>query len=336
MIECIFTVDYEIYGNGQGSLRELVYEPAERLRAVFEQNKARFVLFVEVAELEMIEAEGSDEAIGLVKKQIRDFMNEGYELGLHIHPQWYNAKRVNGEWGLDYREYNLCLLSRDRINKIVDRSIEYLRVVLNNPKFTPVSFRAGNWLFQPSRAVAQALTERGIRVDSSVFKGGRLHQHNVDYRRALNNGAYWPFSDDVNVPDPRGGLIEFPVFAEMVPIWRIFTNKRIKVQRRAPTRHQAAETRGSRLLDFARFHYPRKLDICRLGAQVLKDMVDREIRRDRKDPGAYRPIVPIGHTKDLVDIGTIESFLDYLKNKAIKISGFGDSPGLKEEKTSCL
>ena len=24
MIECVFTVDYEIYGNGQGSLRELV------------------------------------------------------------------------------------------------------------------------------------------------------------------------------------------------------------------------------------------------------------------------------------------------------------------------
>ena len=35
MIESIFTIDYEIYGNGEGSLKEHVYEPAEKLMAVF-------------------------------------------------------------------------------------------------------------------------------------------------------------------------------------------------------------------------------------------------------------------------------------------------------------
>ena len=69
MINCIFTLDYEIYGNGQGSLRELVYEPAERLAEVFRKAKARFVPFVEVAELEVIEAEGTDRAIDLVRQQ---------------------------------------------------------------------------------------------------------------------------------------------------------------------------------------------------------------------------------------------------------------------------
>ena len=52
MIECIFTIDYEIYGNGEGSLQELVYEPAQRLMVVFEEWDARFVNFVEVAELD--------------------------------------------------------------------------------------------------------------------------------------------------------------------------------------------------------------------------------------------------------------------------------------------
>ena len=32
MIECIFTIDYEIYGNGEGSLKELVFEPASVLK----------------------------------------------------------------------------------------------------------------------------------------------------------------------------------------------------------------------------------------------------------------------------------------------------------------
>src|SRR6267142_2578118 len=47
MIECIFTLDYEIYGDGTGSLNELVYEPTERLRVVFEKRGVRFVSFVE-------------------------------------------------------------------------------------------------------------------------------------------------------------------------------------------------------------------------------------------------------------------------------------------------
>ena len=33
MIECIFTLDYEIYGDGTGSLNELVYEPTDRSAA---------------------------------------------------------------------------------------------------------------------------------------------------------------------------------------------------------------------------------------------------------------------------------------------------------------
>ena len=53
MIECVFTLDYEIFGNGTGSLQELMYEPTKALTALFDQHHARFVLFVEVAELEM-------------------------------------------------------------------------------------------------------------------------------------------------------------------------------------------------------------------------------------------------------------------------------------------
>ena len=66
MIECIFTVDYEIYGNGEGSLRELVLEPAEKLKIIFRKHNARFVVFVEAAELEIIGSERADQAIGLV------------------------------------------------------------------------------------------------------------------------------------------------------------------------------------------------------------------------------------------------------------------------------
>ena len=322
MIECIFTLDYEIYGNGEGSLKELVYEPAERLKVIFEKWNARFVAFIEVAEFEMIEANNADLDINIVKNQIRDFYLKGFELGLHLHPQWYNARYENGKWLLDSGEYNLCILARERIVKIIDRSIEYLRKLLGVADFTPVSFRAGNWLFQPTRTLAETLIDRGIKFDSSVFKGGLQHQHRLDYRRALKNGYYWAFADDVNVPDPEGNLIEFPTYTKMVPLWKLPTTKRIGLQQKVPTRTRSAKERLLRILDFLRLYHPLKFDFCRMTMRELTHMLSREIQQDQKDPGLFRPVIAIGHTKDLIDFETVDSFLCYLRRKDIPISTF--------------
>lgn len=322
MIECIFTIDYEIYGNGEGSLRELVYEPAERLMSIFRKRNARFVTFVEVAELEMIEAKGTDPDIDLVKGQIRDFYNEGFELGLHLHPQWYNAEYENGKWLLDYSEYNLCTLPRERIVQIVDRAIAYFREVLGVGDFTPLSFRAGNWLFQPTQAAAKVLTMRGIKVDSSVFKGGLQHQQKLDYRRSNRNGYYWRFTDDVNVSDPQGDLIELPIYTQKALTIKLLTGKRVSSQRKSFSTFQSNRQRLIRLLDFLRFWYPVKLDFCCMGIEELTSVMDRVIKEDRKNPTSYKPVVVIGHTKELYDFETVESFLSYLDAKGIRISTF--------------
>ena len=70
MIECIFTIDYEIYGNGQGSLRDLIHSPAASLVDVFNKWNSKFVAFVEVAELERIEEAGTDKAIADVNEML--------------------------------------------------------------------------------------------------------------------------------------------------------------------------------------------------------------------------------------------------------------------------
>src|SRR5579872_625874 len=123
MIECIFTLDYEVYGDGTGTLMELVYEPAEKLREIFEKWNARFVIFVEAVEFDKIEQWGVDPAIGDVRRQIRDLHQEGFEIGLHLHPQWCNARYDLGTWVLDHSEYNLCTLPRARIAHIVEHSL---------------------------------------------------------------------------------------------------------------------------------------------------------------------------------------------------------------------
>ena len=340
MIECIFTLDYEIYGNGTGALRDSVYEPAERIRNIFKSWNARFVTFVEVAEFEKIESWGSDSAIDLVKRQIRDLYLEGFEVGLHLHPQWCNARYERGRWILDASEYNLCTLPPTRIVHIIQRSLDYMRYIVDQSAFTPMSFRAGNWLFQPTKTAVGVLTENGIKVDSSLFKGGVQRNHALDYRPALRNGHCWQFNDDVNRSDPNGPCIEVPIHTEMVSFWRMSTSKRMTFSNSFGLTAQRARQKVNRALDFLRFRYPMKLDFCRMTLKELTSMVDNVIREDREEPAALKAIVAIGHTKDLRDPQTVDAFLSYLHENGVAVSTFESAyPKLLQEckrRTECV
>jgi hypothetical protein len=324
VIDCIFTIDYEIYGNGTGALRELVYEPCQRLAELFRRHNARFVNFVEVAEFEKIEAAATDPDIGRVQSQIRDLYSEGFEVGLHLHPQWFNARYENGRWELDYSEYNLCTLARPRISEVVSQSLAYLRRVVGDTSFTPLSFRAGNWLFQPSCVASEVLSEFGIRIDSSVFKGGLQRKHNLDYRPARKNGYYWRFDSDVNVEATDGSCLEVPIYTEMVPSWRMLTSKRLSFSGNIGMSGPNSSSRVLRALDFLRFRYPLKMDFCRMTLNELISTMSRVVHRDRRDPVEYKPIVLIGHTKDLTDIPAVDAFLSFLETNGVKVSTFAD------------
>lgn len=320
MIECIFTLDYEIYGNGEGALRELVLEPARDLYEVFQKAGVPLVLFTEVAELQKIEDSGTDPAVQAVKQQIRQFHQAGHEIALHLHPQWCNARYVEQKWILDYSEYNLCMLAPERIAVIVDNGIAYLGEVLDDPGFTPFSFRAGNWLFQPTASAAQIIAARGIKVDSSVFKGGLQYLHKLDYRPALGNGYFWKFSRDVNRFDPAGPLLEIPIHTHMTPSWRLLTGKRLALQQKGGGGDRSLRQKIYRIADRMRLKQPLKLDFCRMTINEMKAMMERVIHEDHQNPALYRPIVAIGHTKDLIDLETVARFIDYLRGQAITVT----------------
>jgi hypothetical protein len=322
MIEFLFTIDYEIFGNGTGSLQELVHDPAEQLAELFRKWDVRFVTFVEAAELGKLATTRVDPAIAHVVSQLNRFHRDGFEIGLHLHPQWCNAQYVNGQWVLDYREYNLCKLDPQRISEIVRESLAFLRSVLGEPDFTPLSFRAGNWLFQPTAETARVLAANGIQIDSSVFKGGLQRNHGLDYRAARHNGYFWNFSSDVNRPDKNGQLIEVPIQTEMVPSWKMASSKRLGSSNTFASAGSGFRRKLTRIRDFARFRYPKKLDFCRMMLDEMTGMMDKVIREDRSDPSQYRPIVSIGHTKDPIDFGVVESFLTFLRTNNIPVVTF--------------
>ena len=134
-------------------------------------------------------------------------------------------------------------------------------------------------------------------------------------------------SEQVDVSDPAGNVLELPIYTQMVPFWKMLTAKRIGLQQKSAPALQSDSNRISKLRDRLRFMYPLKFDFCRMTMDELTRMVDGVIREDRLDPTTIRPIVAIGHTKDLIDFGTVESFLHYLDKSGITVSTFKEVYG---------
>jgi len=321
MIEVIFTLDYEVYGNATGSLCELILEPAQSLMGLFQEWNCPLVVFVEVAELERIYQERSDQDIEAVFQQIRELESQGHEIALHIHPQWYKARYQNGQWEVDLSEYNLCSLPEERIREIVLGGVKFLRFILRENDYMPISFRAGNWLFQPTQPAARILYEYGVRIDSSVFKGGRFKSYGVDYRKAGRNGFFWRFWRDVADDDPQGQMIEIPIYTTLVPFWEMLSRKRIEIEKKGQEEGKNTSL-FSKLKNHLSLKYPKKLDFCRLTKTEIDEMLKKIVALDQESPSILKPIVAIGHTKDLKDIDAVDYFLKNLNESGLKVTTF--------------
>lgn len=124
-------------------------------------------------------------------------------------------------------------------------------------------------------------------------------------------------------PDPRGRMIEFPIFTTMVPAWRMLSLARLGKEAKGSA-GSPRKDRIYRLLDSLRFRHPLKLDFCRLSLADLERMLKKERDRDREEPGLFRPLVAIGHTKELTGLETIDRFLSHLEDLAIPVATFQD------------
>ena len=51
MLQVIFTLDYEIHGNGEGCPRELMVEPTRRMLELFDQFGAKLTIMADIGEI---------------------------------------------------------------------------------------------------------------------------------------------------------------------------------------------------------------------------------------------------------------------------------------------
>ena len=331
MIGLALTLDYEIFGDGTGNLRDLVIDPTRDFLDICERYKGRGSLFVEVAELiRMKEHKCFADDLLMVEEQLKDAHERGHDIQLHIHPWWFNAKYNGTSWEMDYNLATLTNLGQSQVLEYIKKSKRYLTELLVSSKrqYSCIAYRAGSFAMMPTRNIYKALTEERIEIDSSVYKWGKLTSDNMsfDYTNAYSNYRPWYFSrGDINKVshEVNNGLfcLEVPIYSEKQSIFKFMAVKRLAMMRNiksAPLFNGGSRNRswkdriGSLIcLDRLSLHRAKKFDFCKCTTREVKRMINNIINLSHTND--YIPVVAIGHSKDFIYRKDLASFLSYLE-----------------------
>ena len=326
MRHLILSVDYEIFGNGTGDVRQHVTEPAEHMARTLARHGAPLTVFVEMEEQVAFEENaaamrhhyGYDPG-ALIRRQAREFAREGHDLQLHLHPQWHQCKWAGDHWILHHEKLTVDALYEepDAVTAyIADRKARLEDMAGSGHRVT--SYRAGGFAAQPGEKLLRALVDNHFVTETSVVCG--LHRQDrfvqYDYRNAPRSHRSWPVSNDVATPDPSGAITEIPIHSVMGRRLHQLTWKRLhaKFARHVPKQRQdvmmgqlgLSRRRPLGLLKFLANPVPLKLDFHNVPPRKLMRWIKSAPPPHVDDP--LDVLVLIGHTKEHVDHRGFEEF----------------------------
>ncbi len=340
----LFTLDYEIHGNGDGNPQALMVEPTYRLMNLLEEYKQHLVIMADVAEILCFrryrEQTGRDDFhVAEIEEQLRDAVRRGHEVQLHIHSSYFRAEWDGKHFDQCIEDYNMAALPIERIRAMVGECVCYLEALLRPVRadYKVWLFRAANWSMMPTPALYQVLTEYGITHDTSVYKGGcQGGSVCYDYRTAYDNLLpYTASARNINDYDPAGAITEMPIYTEMRPFYafvspiRLYRMLRAKLHRhKRPVeatvpqpRIEQADNRRITLRSFFT-RSPLKMDFNQLRSRQLIAMlrhIESRLTTIESQPAAnrtsphYAGVVGSNATEPIpvVLIGHSKTFIPY-------------------------
>ena len=340
----VFTNDWELFGDGSGDYFDIQHKPLERLLNTFDDHGAKLTVMAEVgqqwAHLELApEQPRAVEIAAAWEIILKKVVEVGFDVQLHLHPQWLNAVHDSDGWRLDYSRWAVSSLPRAELDDVLRRGKQYLEDVLTpvNAGYRCVAFRAGAYCIEPSGEVIESLQDSGFLYDTSISKGF-YEPGFYDYRDAESNVRPWYASDaDVKYGSDRAeGLLELPVFSYRaidVPAWRrlrsrIYTremSRRYPPERRPIPSHRPLPVQAA-----------SRTTLGRLRGQLSKLVRVRQVRLDYDAlaPGEFvkavrnllqsddlsrlvneditLPVIATGHVKNMLSDDNVARILDGL------------------------
>lgn len=330
----IFTLDYEIHGNGSGEFKNWAYLPTSQMLNTFDNYGAKLTIMAEMGhywamkKLENI----FHEDIALFESQLKDAIQRGHDVQLHFHPQWIDAKFEDGAWKLDFSLKSIGRLCHNYEEAFfyLSKGKAELQELLTpvNPNYKCCCYRAGFLQMQPSEIMIKAMIDAGFKSDTSVSKGMKSKNALIsqDYSSAFSNYRPWKINNsDICKRDDEGKIYEFPIFSTYAGI----NDKIIRRLKNIPKRKKIdevfshfMETQGKWMAtaDETGFTFEKfkravtkrwfYIDFCSRNHLDLTGDLKKAISTLKKNKDYnYIPLVLIGHSKDFFFANNLAMFL---------------------------
>ena len=224
----VITFDYELFGDGSGNIFNHMINPTNEILEICDEFNVKTTIFFEVIEYLVIKKEwDSGNFMGYKKNPIKAIEDQlisaaisGHDIQLHIHPQWTNARYIDGNWLVDFSRWRLSDFKSignytiDSLLRVGKQTIEnLLKPYISDYECTIL--RAGAYNILPSSEIHRAMVKAGLKFDSSVYPGGfqkgELSKYN--YTNTSVNLDYWNVNPNDFSIEGNSNIIEIPIFA---------------------------------------------------------------------------------------------------------------------------
>ncbi len=352
--------DWEVMGNGLGNVAQLQYLPSMFFMKLARRLGVKLTFMVDVVQqLEYNRHIQSDYNIRLQKNlwddSVRLMKSYGFDVQLHLHPQWMNAKKENDFFFLN-DNWNFGRYSDADQDRLISESVNYLHELLRpiDPAYKVVAYKGGSWGLQPSGSLLKNMEKHGIRIVTGVRQGMYLPGNGVDYRSLEEpTMPYYPVYDDLCrvAPDKKGVFI-IPLQSVKPGVMglgylAVDLVKR-KISKKDSMRHYYDNGKvPEKIYELSpiaeeskpRFPYVSYTTHLKIGNQpfsYLKTSFDQVMNNLSDNPNKRIPILIECHTKQYNNYyGDIERFLLYVQDKYADIAEFGTlSEFVKEAETN--
>ena len=338
-IGLIFTLDYEIHGNGSGEFENWAYFPTAQMLNVFDAYGAKLTIMAEMCHYWAMKRYKDLFArnIFLFESQLKNAIERGHDVQFHFHPQWIDAKFENGSWHLDFSRKTI-----ERLCNNYNEAYFYLKkgktelqdlLTPANPDYQCICFRAGFLQMQPSENMIKALTDAGFLSDSSVSKGMKVDDNlrSVEYSSAYSKYRPWKTSNfEICQNDEAGKIFEFPLLSDSTGLIDRIINKANKLKNGknindiisgfmaiygkgmmpAYNAGSFSDKLKSKLIKrwfYADFCQNDHSDLTKYIKMVISDC-------NKNNDYNYLPLVMIGHSKDFFFANNLSLFLKSCQN----------------------
>jgi hypothetical protein len=341
-IGLIFTLDYEIHGNGSGEFKNWAFLPTSQMLDLFDEYGAKLTIMAEMGHYWAMKRYidlFSDDVL-LFESQLKDAIRRGHDVQFHFHPQWINSTFENGEWKLDFSRKTigqLCHQYEDAVFYLKKGQTELQNLLTPiDPDYKCNCFRAGFLQMNPYEIIQKALVDSGFESDSSVSKGMKAENSliSIDYTSAFSRYFPWKTSQiNINQSDDNGKILEFPILSDNVGFIEKIIGKIIKLkgERNIGTvvaglmdaygRGMMPKNNSTTILDrITRMISPKwfYVDFCKEDHANLNKYIKKVVSDCNKNNNSgFVPVVLIGHSKDFFFNNNLSMFLQ----SCMKIDG---------------